>query len=72
MVTIESTPEMAASVYATIGRNLEVVRQRLKRPLTLSEKVLLGHLHDPEGQDLESGRSSLELRPRTVRVLGMD
>jgi aconitate hydratase len=66
MVTVESTPEMAARVYATIKRNLEVVRGRLKRPLTLSEKVLLGHLDDPANQELVPGKSYLQLRPDRV------
>ena len=41
MSAIESTPEMAAGVYATMERNLQVVRRRLARPLTLADKVLL-------------------------------
>jgi aconitate hydratase len=57
---------MAAAVYSTIDRNLRLVRRRLARPLTLSEKVLLGHLDEPEGQDLEPGRSHLMLRPDRV------
>jgi aconitate hydratase len=36
---------------------------RLKRPLTLSEKILYGHLDDPHGQDIERGVSYLRLRP---------
>src|SRR5574341_1596029 len=66
MVTVESTPEMAARVYATLARNLEIVRRRLKRPLTLSEKVLLGHLDDPAKQELVPGKSDLQLRPDRV------
>ena len=57
MPDIESTPAMATRVYATMARNLEVVRRRLRRPLTLADKVLLGHLEDPERQALEPGRS---------------
>ena len=38
MITVESTPEMAAKVYETMARNLEVVRRRLKRPLTLAKR----------------------------------
>lgn len=41
---------------------------RLKRPLTLSEKILYGHLDDPHGQDIERGVSYLKLRP-DVRVV---
>ena len=36
MVTIESTPEMAAKLYATMRQNLAVVRRRLRKPLTRS------------------------------------
>src|SRR5271167_3082376 len=66
MVAIESTPEMAAAVYVTMTRNLAVVRRRLNRPLTLADKVLLGHLHDPEHQEIEPGHSYLLLRPDRV------
>jgi aconitate hydratase len=66
MVTVESTPEMAARVYETMARNIEVVRRRLKQPLTLADKVLLGHLDDPPRQDLVAGKSYLSLRPDRV------
>ncbi len=66
MVTIESTPAMAAKVYETMERNLAVVRRRLGRPLTLADKVLLGHLDDPERQQMEPGKSYLFLRPDRV------
>jgi aconitate hydratase len=66
MVTIESTPELTAKVYATMTRTLERVRRRLGRPLTLADKVLLGHLDDPGHQDLEPGKSYLQLRPDRV------
>src|SRR5215471_14219949 len=66
MVTIESTAEMAAKVYETMERNLAVVRRRLGRPLTLADKVLLGHADDPERQEMEAGKSYLFLRPDRV------
>jgi aconitate hydratase len=66
MVAVESTPELVAGVYQTMARNLEVVRERLGRPLTLSEKVLLGHLDAPETQEMEPGQSYLSLRPDRV------
>ena len=66
MVTIESTPEMAAKVYETMERNLAVVRRRLNRPLTLADKVLLGHLDDPETQEMLPGVSYLQTRPDRV------
>ena len=57
---------LAAKVYATMRRNLTVVRQRLKRPLTLADKLLLGHLDAPDTQELERGASFLALRPDRV------
>jgi aconitate hydratase len=66
MVAIESTPDIAAKIYATMSQNLTVVRRRLQKPLTLADKVLLGHLDDPEAQQLEPGRSYLALRPDRV------
>ena len=66
MVTIESTPAMAAKLYETMERNLAIVRRRLSGPLTLADKVLLGHLDDPERQEMEPGRSYLFLRPDRV------
>jgi aconitate hydratase len=66
MVTIEATAGAAAQIYGTIERNVAVVRRRLGKPLTLADKVLLGHLDDPEHQDLEPGKSYLSLRPDRV------
>ncbi|PYN20299.1 MAG: aconitate hydratase [Candidatus Rokuibacteriota bacterium] len=65
-MTIESTPEMATKVFELMERNLAIVRRRLGRPLTLADKVLLGHLDDPEHQDMEAGKSYLMLRPDRV------
>ena len=39
------------------------VLHRLQRPLTLSEKILYGHLDDPHNQDISRGASYLKLRP---------
>ena len=42
---------------------LKVVRKRLNRPLTLSEKILYSHLDDPGTAEIERGQSYLKLRP---------
>ncbi|CAE6447913.1 unnamed protein product [Rhizoctonia solani] len=52
--------------YQRIEDALAVVRQRLNRPLTLSEKILYGHLDDPANQDITRGVSYLKLRPDRV------
>ena len=66
MSNIESTPEFVAAVYERMERTLAVVRQRLNRPLTLADKILLGHLDDPEHQDMIPGESYLQVRPDRV------
>jgi len=42
------------------------VRRRLDKPLTLADKVLLGHLDNPADQELIPGSSYLLLRPDRV------
>ena len=41
---------------------------RLNRPLTLSEKILYGHLDDPKNQAITRGESYLKLRPDRVAM----
>ncbi|KAG2184196.1 hypothetical protein INT44_009211 [Umbelopsis vinacea] len=52
--------------YQRIEDNLEIVRRRLNRPLTLSEKIVYGHLDDAENQEIVRGQSYLKLRPDRV------
>ena len=68
MAKIETTPELAQDVYKKTTQNITVIRQRLNRPLTLAEKILYGHLEDPQNQDLERGKSFLLLRPDRVAM----
>lgn len=48
--------------------NVSVVKSRLNRPLTLSEKILYGHLDDPANSEIERGQSYLKLRPDRVAM----
>ena len=66
MNLIDSTPEFVAEAYRKMEQTLETVRSRLNRPLTLAEKIMLGHLHDPAGADLTPGESYIMLRPDRV------
>ena len=68
MPVIETTPEMVRRVYETSRKRLEIVRKRLNRPLTLAEKVLFGHLDDPENEHLERGKAYIMLRPDRVAM----
>ncbi len=68
MAAIETTPELVRNTYAKIRANLEIVRERLGRPMTYAEKILLGHLDDPQSQELSPGDSYLLLRPDRVAM----
>ncbi|OMJ11682.1 Aconitate hydratase, mitochondrial, partial [Smittium culicis] len=52
--------------YNRIVDNLSIVNKRLNRPLTLSEKIVYGHLDDAANQDIVRGESYLKLRPDRV------
>ena len=68
MVEIESTPDLVSRTYQQIQRNVDAIRRRLGRPLTLTEKILLGHLADADGADLRPGESYIQLRPDRVAM----
>lgn len=55
-------PDSSIEYLAMKGR-LDIVRERLDRPLTYIEKLLYSHLDDPVSQPLERGKSYLNLRP---------
>uniref|UniRef100_A0A7I2V538 Aconitase 2 n=1 Tax=Homo sapiens TaxID=9606 RepID=A0A7I2V538_HUMAN len=54
--------------YDLLEKNINIVRKRLNRPLTLSEKIVYGHLDDPASQEIERGKSYLRLRPDRVAM----
>src|SRR5438045_2815273 len=66
MLTIESTPEFASSVYERMDRTLKVVRQNLGRPLALADKLLLSHLDDATVTGMQRGEAYIQLRPDRV------
>jgi aconitate hydratase len=68
MAKIDSTPDYVSSVYSRTRKNLEVIRDRLGRPLTIAEKTLLGHLADPAAADLRPGEAYIQLRPDRVAM----
>ena len=63
---IESTPDMAAGIYSRMAANLAAVRAQRSGPLTLSDKLLLGHLDDPQGDTPRPGQDYMSLRPDRV------
>uniref|UniRef100_A0A671U0C5 Aconitate hydratase, mitochondrial n=1 Tax=Sparus aurata TaxID=8175 RepID=A0A671U0C5_SPAAU len=54
--------------YERLQSNVDIVRKRLNRPLTLSEKIVYGHLDDPHNQEIDRGRTYLRLRPDRVAM----
>jgi aconitate hydratase len=67
-MAIETTSQLVTSTYKKMQSNLKVIRDRLKRPLTLAEKIMYGHLADAKGQDLTRGESFLLLNPDRVAM----
>lgn len=54
--------------YDKIKYNVDIVKNRLNRPLTLAEKIVYGHLEDPKNQEIVRGKSYLKLRPDRVAM----
>ncbi len=64
-----STPvELVERVYAALPGNVQIGRDRLGRPLTLTEKILINHLADPANQELERGDSYADFHPDRVAM----
>jgi len=68
MPTIETSPELVQKVYETTRKRIEIIRGRFNQPLTLTEKVLFGHLADPENEVLERGKAYIQLQPDRVAM----
>jgi aconitate hydratase len=69
MSVTASTPiELVEAVYAKLPENVRLGRERLGRPLTLAEKVLVNHLVDPAGQEMERGVSYADFYPDRVAM----
>ena len=66
MATVDSTPEFAQRVYDGMECNLRTVRDRLRRPMSLAEKIIYSHLDDPHGQQMVPGDTYVQLRPDRV------
>ena len=66
---IETTPDLVSEVYKKLGDNISKYRRVVNRPLTLAEKILVGHLEETDGtKNLEPGRSYVNLKPDRVAL----
>lgn len=69
MAVTSSTPlPLVESVYARLAERAAWGREELGRPLTLTEKILLNHLRDPERAGLERGVSYTDFDPDRVAM----
>ncbi|TVR20363.1 MAG: aconitate hydratase [Ilumatobacter sp.] len=64
-----TTPiDLVQRVYDALPDRVALGRERLGRPLTLTEKILVNHLVDPDGQEMERGASYADFRPDRVAM----
>ena len=69
MTATAGTPiSLVEGVYASLAARCDIGRQRLGRPLTLAEKILINHLVDPQNQEMERGRSYADFNPDRVAM----
>ncbi len=69
MTVSAGTPiSLVNAVYATLPANAALGRERLGRPLTLAEKILINHLVEPASQEMERGRSYADFNPDRVAM----
>ena len=60
--------ELVNRVYGTLSERVALGRQRLGRPLTLAEKILINHLVDPSTQEMVRGGSYADFNPDRVAM----
>ena len=60
--------ELVNNVYSTLTERSALGRQRLGRPLTLAEKILINHLVDPTTQEMVRGGSYADFNPDRVAM----
>ena len=70
-VSVETTPRRVSKVYRKLEDNVSRFRRLAKRPFTLSEKILLGHIHDMRSvseHGIQSGKDYVLLTPDRVAL----
>ena len=67
-VTAGTPIELVNKVYSALPERVALGRQRLGRPLTLAEKILVNHLVDPATQEMVRGGSYADFNPDRVAM----
>ena len=64
----ETTTELVSEVYLKLKENIIKFRNLTGRPLTLTEKILSGHLHEIDGKNFTGGKDYVFLKPDRVAL----
>jgi aconitate hydratase len=64
---VETTPKLVTDVYKKLENNISKFRKMVNRPLTISEKILVGHMVELN-KDPERGKSYVFLNPDRVAL----
>ena len=70
-MSVATTPRLAGKVYHRLQDNISRFRKLVKRPLTLSEKILVGHLYEIDSineHGLQSQKDYVLLSPDRVAL----
>lgn len=68
LVEIKTTPELVSNVYAKLKENVSKYRNNVGRSLTLTEKILSGHLHEIDDKSFNGGKDYVFLKPDRVAL----
>jgi aconitate hydratase len=67
-VEIDTTPEFVTRIYKKSRENIQKYRKIIGRPLTLTEKILSGHLEKVDDKNLDMGKNYVFLIPDRVAL----
>ena len=65
---ISTTPELVSNVYSKLTENIAKFRNVVGRPLTLTEKILSGHLNEINETNFSGGKDYVFLKPDRVAL----
>ena len=65
---VATTLSLVSSVYKKTEENLSKFRKIVSNPLTLTEKILAGHLEEIQGTNFASGKNYVFLKPDRVAL----
>ena len=65
---VDTTPKLVSNVYLKLQENIAKYRKTVGQPLTLTEKILSGHLHQINEQNFTGGKDYVFLKPDRVAL----